>query len=263
MVSLKSVVVLFAILICSLEISAQWDQYDAVWSGKPGRMMVHMDLKDRSPILDLPYLLEINQTGLDCDDRGFMKKLEMRVVERLSQSVDSILSVEMYVEDVGRLIYQCTTKDYFYIQDSSSAVQLLDMLDGLSVDYKIIKDENWKLYEDFIYPDEFLIQTMINSKIIYVLQSEDFNFDQKVQLKHFASFASDDDRDDYRRFLIQQNFKIEALDDTESSALPYMITGSRSDKLVIDKLSNITLRLNQRAISLNGTYDGWELEIEE
>jgi len=44
-------------------------------------------------------------------------------------------------------------------------------------------------------------------------------------------------------------------------ALPYIISFNRKDKLHLERLSNITLRLHQKSKSLEGSYDGWEIEI--
>ena len=245
----------------SLSLNAQWDQYEAIWENEPGIMSVNLDVKKIAPVEELVFLLEITQTGEQCDNNGILIESDLSSSEDIAVDVDSILSTAMYVEDVGRLLYQCQSKDYYYIQDSAVAYQILEALYGLSLDYKIIEDKKWKVYQEFIYPDDFLFQTMINKRIFNELHAADYNFEEKALLQHLASFSSEEDRHDYRRFLIQNNYKIVEMTTSAEEALSYVISFSRKDKLHLERLSNITLRLDQKAISLAGSYDGWGIEL--
>lgn len=241
--------------------NAQWGQYEATWENEPGIMSVNLDVKKIAPVAELAFLLEITQSGEECDENGLLVNVDLSSSEKKAVDVDSILSTAMYVEDVGRLLYRCQSKDYYYIQDSAVAFQVLEALYGLSLDYKIIEDKSWKVYEEFIYPDDFLVQTMINKRIFNQLHEEAYNFEEKALLQHFASFSSEEDRHDYRRFLIQNNYKIGEMTTNAEEAQSYVISFSRKDKLHLERLSNITLRLDQKAISLAGSYDGWGIEL--
>ncbi len=245
----------------SLSLSAQWGQYEATWENEPGIMSFNQDIKKLAPIDELPFLLEVAQSGIECDDNGLLIGDDLRLSEERALDIDSILSTAMYVEDVGTLLYQCEVKNYYYIQDSVVAYQILEALYGLSLDYKILRDKDWKVYLELIYPDDFLLQTMINKRAFNQLHDEGFSFKEKVLLEHFASFSSEEDRHEFRRFLIQNNYKI--LDNTLDSkaALPYVISFSRKDMLHLERLSNITLRLHQKALSIEGSYDGWGVEL--
>lgn len=241
--------------------NAQWGQYEATWENEPGIMSVNLDVKKIAPVDELAFLLEITQAGEECDENGLLINAGLTTSEQTAVDVDSILSTAMYVEDVGRLLYRCQSKDYYYIQDSSVAYQVLEALYGLSLDFKIIEDKSWKVYEELIYPDDFLVQTMINKRIFNQLHEEAYNFEGKALLQHYASFSSEEDRHDYRRFLIQNNYKIGEMTISADEARSYVISFSRKDKLHLERLSNITLRLDQKAISLAGSYDGWGIEL--
>lgn len=244
-------------------LSAQWDEYEAVWKGKPGTMLVNMDLKELAPIAKLKYLLEVSQSVRECDENGYPTRDELNWSDLIALRIDSIISTRSYIENVGRLTYQCEIKEYYYLEDTTGLTNYLSDYFSVSVNFKIVEDEKWKVYKDFIYPDDYLIQTMDNRKIIGVLHREGYDLEKKSKLTHFASFASEEDRNKFRRFLTEQNFKIVEMDTDETAALSYIVSFSRSDKLLLGQLSNITLRVHQRAKSLNGIYEGWEIEIEE
>lgn len=258
---IKAIVSALLVILISFHADGQWDEYDAVWRGRPGKMLVNMDVISISPILELPYLLEITQRSLQCDEQGYPSERELVKSNQSAIIIDSLLSKKTYVKNVGRLTYQCDIKEYFYIQDTSMVSMTLQPYLSATSTYKIIEDRDWKVYEDFIYPDEYLIQTMDNSKIIKVLKKEGFDLNSKTKLTHFASFASAEDRNKFRRFLIEQNFKVEDQQHDDTHPLPYLITFTRSDVLQLEQLSNITLRIFQRTKSLDGVYDGWEIEL--
>jgi len=255
-------ITLAVLLLLSSHLTSQWDSYEAVWQGQPGLMMVQMDLHDHAPYLELPHLLEISQTSLDCDPQGYPSSIFVQESEDLISNVDSSLSKRQYVENAGRLIYQCKVRDYFYVQDSAEVAQWLSNNAPSYIDYQFKLDPEWKVYMDFIYPDDYLVQTMINGRILKTLENEGFLIQDKTLLSHYATFDSVADLLDYRNFLIGLNYKIEDISESDEEEVPSMITFSRKDRLVIDKLSNTTLRLHQRALSLSGSYDGWEIVIE-
>jgi len=154
--------VFIILILITADLCGQWDQYEATWDNEPGVMSVNLDIKRLAPIEELAFLLEITQDAIDCNDDGLIVGDELRATEKIATDIDSILSTAMYVEDVGRLLYRCKVKDYIYIQDSTVTDQALEALYGLSLNYKILNDKSWRVYQEFIYPDDFLIQTMIN-----------------------------------------------------------------------------------------------------
>ena len=249
------------LLSVSTQLASQWDSYEAVWQGRPGVMMVQLDLYDHAPYLELPNLLEITQTSLECDPQGYPTAEFIETSEGVISDLDSAFSKYQYVENAGRLIYQCKVRDYFYIEDSREIEDVLKSKNDILIDYQFKSDPQWKVYLDYIYPDAYLRQIMINGRILKTLQEENILIKDKRQLLHFASFKTKVDMHDYRRFLLGLNFKIGDMEEDASKEYGHFISFSRKDRLDVEKLSNTTLRLEQRADSLDGVYEGWEMEI--
>jgi len=250
-----------ATFLVPIQAYTQWDSYDATWEGKPGTMNVNMDA-DAVPYKDkLLYLAEIIIDPEECDSRGYPVNDEYRLIEKELRVLDSMISEVQYGLTVGRFLYQCTLKEYVYLDDTAFTRDVVNQ--HLTRDYKLrlLTDSEWEIYQKFIYPDPYLIQTMANRQIIDILQNEGYDLMEKQSLTHFASFASDADRNRYRQFLIEQNFKILSQKTVDEEARGYLIRFSRNDRLQLDKLSNITLRLDQRSIALNGKYEGWEIVV--
>ncbi len=260
MTGLLNISLVYSVLTYSSgNLNGQWNQYSAVWEGKPGTMMVNMDLHDLAPSPDLGHLVEISNLIYNCDEQGYPAPAEMQRVETQFEDIHNELTALTYTEYAGRFIYQCVIKDYLYMNDTTGVKNLLDERTGINSEYKIKRDPDWKIYMDFMYPDDYLVQTMVNGKIIKILEKEGFDLSSRIALKHFAGFPSEHARNKYRTFLLEQNFKIIDRSETQDE-FPFQISFSRKDRLYIDQLSNITLRLHKKAEFLEGKYEGWEVE---
>lgn len=242
-------------------LSAQWDIYEASWDNMPGRMMVHMDWGLQAPLAELPFIFETQMIVDRCTD-GFPVGDEYGKLDTATMIINQLIGNQSYVEHVGKLYYQCMVKDFFYVQDTSGLKASLADYDPL-IRTKVFKDAEWKVYKDFIYPDPFLEQTMINGKIINQLGATGVDSEVKLPLTHFASFASSSDMKKYQTFVLEQNFEVVSKETLEEGFLPHRIYFSRKDKPKLEQLSNITLRLTQRAEFLEGSYGGWAIAIEE
>ena len=250
-----------------MELRSQWNQYEAIWEEHPGRMQVNMDIHRIAPLPDRPYLLEYSKQLIDCDDNGFPEyqndaQIEIDVSKLIQQLEQSRLVVH-----AGRFYYQCIAKDYIYVSDTTGIGEIVGSEFGLRSNSKIVQDPDWNIYFDFIYPDAYLKQTMNNRLVIDALLLEEFDFSKKHLLTHFAAFSDQYDRRKYRTFLLELNFKI--LEESESIEVgdegndpSFMIKFTRKDKVNLERLSNITLRLDTRAHSLSGAYLGWQIELD-
>ena len=255
---LHLLLVLFSL---STMLSAQWDIYEASWDNLPGKMMVHMDWDLQAPLAELPFIFETQMIVDRCAD-GFPVGAEYGQLDTASMFINQLIGDQSYVEHVGKLYYQCMVKDFFYVQDTTGLKAKVAAHDPL-ISTKVFKDAEWKVYKDFIYPDPFLEQTMINGKIINQLGVSGIDSEAKLPLTHVASFASSSDLKKYQTFVLEQNFKVVSKETLEEGFLPHRIYFSRKDKPKLEQLSNITLRLTQRAEFLEGSYGGWAIAIDE
>ena len=242
-------------------IHAQWDYYEATWEGKPGSVVINMDWRNYAPIADLPYLLELVINVDDCSTAGFVEDQESKLIERFSTQVDSLLSISNYLESVGTMTHDCTIRDFYYINDTIGVSQALKKIDFINTyQVRLIRDSEWRGYLHFLYPDAYLQQTMVNAKTVkeLILAGDDVN--KKRRILHFAGFVSSVDREKFRIFILEQGFRIDEETYDLKSLAPYQFSFSRKDKPAVDWISEITLKLADKASSLNGAYDGWQVE---
>lgn len=240
---------------------AQWDYYEAMWEGKPGSVLINMDWKQYAPVDDLPYLLETIDTIQSCSNGKMNDVTDLDRIEKRGEQVDSIVSLVTYLQNVGTMTHNCVVRNYYYINDSTGVTKALDNISLSTSAFRILSDPLWKGYLDFLYPDAYLMQTMVNAKTIKQLISAGDDPSKSRWINHFAGFTSEPDRNRYRIFLIEQGFRIEEESYDLEALYPYEMTFSRKDQVAVSWISDITLRLNRKASELNGVYNGWETEV--
>lgn len=241
----------------------QWDQYAAHWEGKAGLATLNMDWKLFAPVPEYPFLLSTNTRMKGCRADGFADDLEAVRLEDISSDIESRLSKKEKIEFVGTLSSDCKYRAYYYLSDSTTAATSMEevLLEGKLESYSIIRDEDWKGYLEFLYPSPFLYETMSNERVLRELTQEGIILGQNKRLSHYAGFLTAKERNNFRVFVLEQNFRIEEESRDIELEYPYQLKFSRSDKLVLDDISKITLLLSEKAKDLNGSYDGWEIEL--
>ena len=253
---MRSSILAFMLLLGSISAKAQWLEYSAKWEDRPGKMQAFMDV-DRVTYKDrLHFIVELSYEVAPCDDQGYPDGEDYLAAqdEVINSDVEKLLRTKAGLS-VGRFYYQCKAKEYIYMSDTA---QVTKDFEGV----KIIYDPEWKVYHSFIKPDEYLEQTAINAPVIELLEQEGYDLSSKSTLIHSSRFASEADRRVFETFIKELNFRVVSTEDDRKEALPYRLIYSRDDTLINDQLSNITLRLHQRTVSLGGAYQGWEIEVD-
>jgi len=155
-------------------------------------------------------------------------------------------------------------REYFYVRDTLGIDRRLRIhsLDR-SYSYEIIEDKEWLGYLEFLYPDDFLIQTMINGRVVSQLEQEGDDVTKKRKVTHFAGFSSESNRKEFRSFIEGKGFFVSEQYYDKKEVLPYYLIFYRRDPVEILLISEITLLLAREAQDYYGSYDGWETEVPE
>ncbi|MFT4565280.1 MAG: hypothetical protein ACI9FN_000232 [Saprospiraceae bacterium] len=241
---------------------SQWDTYQAIWEGKPGSVLVNMDWSRFAPAEDLTFLLVVETEVDSCNSNGFGSIQSSNQITKQNQSLDSLLSLYTYLESVGTFSHDCKIREYYYLRDTLGIAQRLRIHSfDRDYSYEVIEDKEWLGYLDFLYPDDFLIQTMINGRVIAQLVQQGDDVTKRRKVTHFAGFSSERNRKDFRSYIEGQGFFVSKEHYDTKEILPYYITFNRRDPLEISGISEITLHLALEAQEYYGSYDGWETEI--
>lgn len=239
---------------------SQWDKYYAQWDGHHGVMMLDMSLEDTTMRADLKYLLAIKIPVTHCGPDNMPDSLGYDIIASLSEKLENYLDIQMTSALIGTHIYNCHWTDYYYIKDSLGLRQFLTNFNrtldhDVSMNHSVKVDSLWKVYDNFIYPDEYLKEQMSNR---YAL--EDFLADSSVstthqKLMHWAFFTNRSDLERYRLVIMERGFKVEDMACDHSSCF---VSFSRRERLDLQLLTEVTYHLQMEAKKLGGQYNGWE-----
>ncbi|HEV8507539.1 MAG TPA: DUF695 domain-containing protein [Chitinophagaceae bacterium] len=240
-----------------------WDTYMASYEKGPGSTLLDMSLKNIAPIRVLPFVLVTGVTFEKCTPEGFPQDDQFSDLYLVSDSVETSLSKTVGAKLVGTFTYQCQRLDYYYLSDTNairnSLVELYQKSFPHYTYYINIKaDSAWTYYLDFLYPNEQIMEYMSNQKVVLQLLKQGDKLLKPRQVDHWLYFMSEKGRDNFITYAKDQNFKIEAKETIKDSELPYQLHISRTDKVDLSSITQLTLELRKMARKFNGDYDGWE-----
>jgi uncharacterized protein (TIGR01619 family) len=257
------------LLVLTSNLSAQqenWDTYMAHYEKGPGSTLVNMSIKKIAPDKNFPFLFSAGIKFTNCDSSGLPLSSEFTNLYSISDSVVTVVSLLIKNILAGSFTYQCQRRDYFYVPDTAGLrLQLTDFISnhfpGYTAVFDIKKDKDWKTYLDFLYPNEETIEYMKNEKVLMKLRDAGDKSEKARPVDHFLYFNTENDRNCFIQYAIQNHFKIESKTNEKDSRLPYKLQLSRTDKIDLPAISKITLELERQAKKCNGDYDGWETAV--
>jgi hypothetical protein len=243
-----------------------WDVYLAQYEKGPGSVTLNMELINRAPLLELPFILITGVKAKQCDPNGFPIQAEFSTLYKISDSIIAVVNRFTKTEVVGSFSYQCERLEYIYVKDT---VYLRSKLETaykkLFPDYthyiKLRTDKEWAAYKEFLYPNEETMEYMANQKVISQLVAGGDPLIKPRQVDHWIYFQTKQDRDRFIKYAKKNTFKIENENYLKGVKLPYQLRISRTDNVDLVSITKVTLQLKKEATKLMGDYDGWETFI--
>jgi hypothetical protein len=260
-------VTLFIFLLISNLAKSQdgnWDAYLAQYEKGPGSVTLNMDLINRAPIREFPYLVITGVNFKNCKADGF--PTDLHELYKISDDIALVINSATKNELVGTFMYQCRRADYIYVSDTLNLRSKL--IKAYKEHYKNYKyyisikpDKAWGGYLEFLYPNEETQEYMRNGKVLMQLQEAGDKSEKPRQVDHWVYFNTAKDRDLFKKYAEGKGFKIEGEEFTKESELPYQLGISKVTAIEISTISAVTLQLRKKAKELRGEYDGWETVV--
>jgi hypothetical protein len=253
---------------CCLSVNAQknegdWDIYMATYQDGPGSTVFNKSLKQGAPYSDLPYLLKAGVHFTGCSGEGLPEQERFSKLYEISDSVSAYMDRLLENRLAGTFTYQCSRTDYYYIKDTANIRKKLEAafeehFKGEHLIIEIKADAEWKAYLEFLYPNEETQDYMENLKVVMRLHNDGDSLKAARQVDHWAYFANELDRENFRNYVIGKGFKIEEKFKSERADFSFGLKFSRADKVDINSICIVTRDLRQQAKKFQGDYDGWE-----
>lgn len=265
--AMKLTTLLFSFSFCLYNLSAQddshWEAYLAQYEKGPGSTLVNMDLKKVAPDYSKTFLFAAGVQFKNCGKEGLPAPLAFATLNKISDSIVALVGRLKKNTLAGTFTYQCERKDYFYVADTFGLKQevtnfITKRFPGYTPAFLIKEDVSWNAYLSFLYPNEETIEYINNQKVLMQLQKAGDKLETPRQVDHWLYFKTEADRECFMYFAVNTKFRVEAKEKRENALLPFTLQISRTDKVDVASITQLTLSLRKEAKKCKGDYDGWE-----
>ena len=172
---------------------SEWGSFSTYIDDKLASIRLNLALADEAPYPLYAYAMRLKVTLLQYDgETGFPSSdefKELNVIEdRLSEALGQVGGIH-----VGVITTDGNIEFYYYLQDKKSHLEpianvMRDFPDR-RYDSATLEDEEWNQYFDFLYPNEYEYQTILNQRVWYQLEQDGDDHSQEREIDHWAYFA--------------------------------------------------------------------------
>jgi uncharacterized protein (TIGR01619 family) len=244
-----------------------WDFYVSNVDNIIGSFSIDLGLAKIAPVADKSNLVWIavtiknpRENGLSGDEEyDMLFEIEEKIINNILKKHDAIFA--------GRLTSDGLRTLYFYLGDintlESTFAQSMIKYPSYEYDFGCKEDKNWEIYFDFLYPAPEQYQTIMNMRVIRILEESGDNLTSERTVDHWIYFKNEADMENYISEVSKNNFLVVDKNKTDETKAEYQLCLSRVDKVDFQSVDDYVLYLWKLAGTYNGVYDGWECSIEK
>jgi len=211
----------------------------------PLRLMVRVPLQHPRP------------DGLrDASEQEAMGAVEDSLVETLTAKLDAIF--------VGRFMAEGVVTFGFYLPEASrTRAEHLDRelppLGGYSAEGALADDPDWEFYFDFLFPDRFSHQVMMNRQVLANLVEAGDHLQSPREIDFFAYFPSRPQADEAMVTLDKAGYRSDAPEasDERPAAQRWSLQFHRHDRLADGRADELCHEILTLLAPHEGVFDGW------
>ncbi|MFH2008079.1 MAG: DUF695 domain-containing protein [bacterium] len=250
------------------------DDFDFYFSETmKARVVITLDLGavEVAPLQSHPFRLQARiemhspkRDGLrDLGEADALFELEDLLVDRLG----GILPL-LYV---GRVV---AVGDVMLIWYAPRAVErlmeeLTEVVKEVRGDYvvrlSLVEDPKWSFYDDFMFPDVYNLQVMLNRRRLMTLQEHGDDGAAARELDHLAYFPSRELAEAAANQLEELGYSVEApaveAENPPDEELKWSLSFQRSDSLTEGRVDDVCIEILDVLLEHQGYYDGWGVRL--
>ena len=153
-----------------------WDNYIASYeAGNLGSTTLRMDLINKAPVKEMPFVLMIGISYFTSRADGFPESETFKMLHAVGNGLEQLITLETDAVLAGSFMYQQERIEYFYIKDYEGlkekiAHYFLENKINLPYYIHIAEDREWDHYKKFLYPNEATLRSMAEKVLVKNLQ---------------------------------------------------------------------------------------------
>lgn len=248
--------------------SESWDFYFCRVDGRAASIFLDLAIGERAPIEGAGTLYWVDVAMLDPAEHGMGGPDE---VEQSGDAIDALAAAAHHLDliYVGRLRNHGLWQLRFYgpperAEPLREACDRLPELSEHRVDLGATPDPAWDYYFDFLFPSAERQRWMADRAVVEALEDRGDDGSIPRRVDHWAYFPTARARDDFAAAAASERFTVEEL--SEHPDAPELRFGAqlhRVDRIELEHIHAVVMRLVELAGAHGGDYDGWETSVEK
>ena len=214
-------------------------------------MRVNMDAGDN--LASHPHLLNI-VVWYEARDNGFPVPEEFQRINDVEDALVDNLSSKGVIH-LGVITGDNRIRHYF----ATSDVLISNYLDELEFDYSVRENEADEFYREFLYPDAYENQYIINQSICYNMEQGGELFEKERDVDFYFYFDSEEVAKDFSSHFTEFAHTINIGNNEDNKIQVHMIANIIPSLGFMNGVSDSIIGLLETNI---GIYDGWGSPIE-
>ena len=230
-------------------------------NNKPGTVTLRMDLINKSPLIDYPFILITGITFKSNREDGFPEKKSMNDIYKISDELVKLINEQSSNIHVGTFMYNYERLEYFYLHSIGEIKTVLQTFyKSKYPNYKtyinIKNDADWDAYRTFLYPNEMTLNAMGDERVIRNLMKHKDQLHKIRPVEHWFYSKSKSKLELFKAETIDLGFEIISLKKTENDN--YCLIISKNSAATFEVINKVTTQLKVLAQKNGCDYDGWE-----
>ena len=250
------------------EYQPDWTFYFSNVDNHLSSISTDLNLVSIAPIKDQENVIYVSIKMLSPKNNGLSDSNEAEKLWKIEDEIIANLDAyKLNYTFVGRLTSNGFRDLYFYSENGNfeeAVVEIMTKYPDYKFAFGIDEDKSWNGYFNFFYPNLKQYHIIQNRRIVEQLEKAGDNLTDEREVFHWIYFNNQDDLEKFVEFVEARNFKINVKEKADPSTNDkYVLSISRTDKVGYTDIDEYTLKLFEKAVELNGDYDGWETSVEQ
>jgi len=246
-------------------VSNEWDFYVCNVNNQLASIFLDLGLRKLVPDRDKPNLLWVwvqlkwpREDGLSASSEFEpLRAIEEKLTETLDERFGAVLCGGITTD--GR-------REFYYYGPRSDGLEpvvgdVMIHFQGYEFNCGCKVDSEWRQYLDVLYPSDEDQQRIKNRKVLDVLQQKNDTLRTPRDVSHWIYFRAETDREEFRRAVLQLEYRAEADAQTGSGDFPFGLRILRFQSVMPSELDDAVIELCRLAEKHRGDYDGWETQV--
>ncbi|RPD98823.1 DUF695 domain-containing protein [Aureibaculum marinum] len=246
----------------NIEIKQDWASYFTRVDDNPASIRLNLGLYEIAPIEKYENRLWFSVQLLNPDHNGFTTREEFPAICKIEDDISDALEKKGAIV-AGALKTNGTFDLYFYTTTKIDIAKLASEVMQRHPNYRYATDSKidvkWSDYFDFLYPNEYEYQTILNQRVLNNLHQEGDNPNSERPIDHWINFQTEADRNSFITAVEKIGFKILSKEKTEKNL--FQLNISKISDINWNTINDSVWELITIAKDNNGFYDGWGCPI--